>query len=503
MVHSGALTAAAALLCALPSVHAGLYPKSSAVLSLDGKDYDRMIAQSNYTSIVEFYAPWCGHCKNLQPAYEKAAKNLVGLAKVAAVNCDEESNKAFCGGFGVQGFPTLKIVKPGSKPGKPIVEDYQGPRTAKGIVDAVVEKIPNLVKRVADKDLESFLAEANDTAKAILFTDKGKTSATLKALAIDFKGSLKVAQIRNTEKASVELFGITKFPTLILLPGGEAAEGIVYDGEMKKEGMLAFLSQAATPNQDPPPPKSKASKSKTDKKASSKAKESFESASASHAQSEKPVTATDETIINQPTESPSPEVETEKPIVLPPAPPLPVLTSEADLNKNCLGPRTGTCILAFLSAATGEVTDIASTSLAEIAHKHHLHQRKLFPFFVVPSENAGSAKIKESLGLKGEAEVVALNGRRNWWRGLPSKGAALAAEDVSIEAIENWVDSIRLGEGEKKKIPEGLIPEEPEVEESAPEPKPADEPMIIIEEIEDDDDLEPPAPEPEIKHQEL
>lgn len=52
MVNTGVIsTAAAALLCALPAVHAGLYPKSSAVLSIDGKDYDRMIAQSNYTSV--------------------------------------------------------------------------------------------------------------------------------------------------------------------------------------------------------------------------------------------------------------------------------------------------------------------------------------------------------------------------------------------------------------------------------------------------------------------
>ena len=35
------------------------------------------------------------------------------MAKVAAINCDEESNKPFCGSMGVQGFPTLKIVKPG------------------------------------------------------------------------------------------------------------------------------------------------------------------------------------------------------------------------------------------------------------------------------------------------------------------------------------------------------------------------------------------------------
>jgi protein disulfide-isomerase A6 len=301
MVYTRAITvAAAALLSALP-VNAGLYPKGSAVLQVDGKSYDRLIAQSNYTSIVEFYAPWCGHCKNLQPHYEKVAQNLAGLAHVAAVDCDEESNKPFCGQMGVKGFPTLKIVKPGKKPGKPIVEDYQGERTAKAIVDTVIDKIPNLVKRVDDKTLESWLAEANDTAKAILFSDKGRTSALLKAIAIDFKGSISVAQIRNTdkEKASLELFGISEFPTLLLLPGGKEAQGIIYDGELKKEAMVKFLSQAAVPNPDPAPAKIKLPKSKDSKKKASKAKEEFESTSKSHKKEEGSAAATEETVVEE------------------------------------------------------------------------------------------------------------------------------------------------------------------------------------------------------------
>ncbi|KAK5263177.1 hypothetical protein LTR16_012850, partial [Cryomyces antarcticus] len=74
--------------------------------------------------------------------------------------------------MGVQGFPTLKIIKPGKKTGKPVVEDYQGQRTAKAIVDAVVDKIPNHVNRVADRTLDEWLATGNDTAKAVLFSDK-------------------------------------------------------------------------------------------------------------------------------------------------------------------------------------------------------------------------------------------------------------------------------------------------------------------------------------------
>jgi len=485
MVHATAITvAAAALLAALP-VSASLYSKSPPVIQIDGKNYDRLIAQSNYTSIVEFYAPWCGHCKNLQPAYEKAAKNLAGLAKVAAVNCDDESNKPFCGGFGVQGFPTLKIVKPGKTPGKPIVEDYNGPRTAKGIVESVIDKIPNHVKRVDDKTLEAWLADANETAKAILFTDKGKTSALMKAIAIDFKGSINVAQIRNTEKASLELFGITKFPTLLLLPGGKEAEGTVYDGEMKKEAMVAFLSQAATPNPDPAPAKVKLPKSSKDSKKASKAKESFESASKSHASAEgtaAAASATDETLVEEATESPQPQIDTNMPVVLlDPAPPIEFLTSDTELQTVCLGPKTGTCILALIPASMNEVAAQAIGSLSEVSHKHKLHKRKLFPFYALPEKNPGYEQLKTALGLS-ETDIIAVNGRRGWWRKLPTSGSKITEKDVTEEAIENWVDTIRLSEGSKQKLPEGLIPEEPE-EPAAEVQEPLKEEPIIVEEV--------------------
>ena len=384
----------------------------------------------------------------------------------------------------------MKIVKPGSKPGKPVVEDYQGPRTAKGIVDAVVDKIPNHVKRVDDKTLEGWLADSNDTAKAILFTDKGKTSALLKSIAIDFKGSIHVAQIRNTdkEKASLELFGITTFPTLILLPGGKEAEGIVYEGEMKKEPMVAFLSQAAAPNPDPAPAKVKLPKSKKP----STAKEATKSA-------EGAATATEEVLEEEVTESPSPEVETEKPIVLPePAPPIDILDTEKELHIVCLGSKTGTCILVLLPNSPDEVAAAAVGSFSEVAHRYKTHQRKLFPFYVLPQKNGGYAQLKGALGLGNDLEIIAINGRRGWWKKLPNDGT-IAAKDVTEEAIENWVDTIRLGEGTKKKLPEGLIPEDEAIVE---EEKPAEEPIVVEEVKVEETKAEEPTAAPEL-HDEL
>ena len=51
----------------------------------------------------------CGHCRNLAPEYQKAAKALKGIVGVGAIDCDQEANKPLCGQYGIQGFPTIKV----------------------------------------------------------------------------------------------------------------------------------------------------------------------------------------------------------------------------------------------------------------------------------------------------------------------------------------------------------------------------------------------------------
>ncbi|KAK4628698.1 Putative protein disulfide-isomerase [Fulvia fulva] len=445
------LAAVAASLLLLQTANASLYSKSSPVLQVDGRSYDSLIAKSNHTAIVEFYAPWCGHCKSLQPAYEKAAKSLAGLAKVAAVNCDEETNKPFCGTMGVQGFPTLKIIKPGKKPGKPIVEDYHGPRAAKGIVDAVIDKIPNHVKKLKDADYAAWVAEGGP--KAILFTEKGSVSALLKATAIDFLGVLGVAQIRDKETEAVEAFGVEKFPTLVLLPG-DGKDPITYDGELKKDAIVKFLSQAASPNPDAAPKKEKPKS--TDKAKASKSSSSFAKSSASHASEEaktKAATQTEETIVNDPTDSPKPAVAAQKPIQLEPAKPIASLQDEVSLQQKCLNDKAGTCVLAILpeDEVPSEKTIQAVTSLSELHHKHEQAKRNLFPFYQVASVNTQGAAIRKQLGLSSsDVEVIATNGKRGWWRHY-------TGGELSLTKLEDWVDAIRMGDSPKKSIPDGLI----------------------------------------------
>ncbi|RMD40333.1 hypothetical protein DV735_g4807, partial [Chaetothyriales sp. CBS 134920] len=437
----------------------GLYGKNSPVLQVNAKNYDSLVAQSNHTSIVEFYAPWCGHCQNLKPAYEKAAKTLAGLAKVAAVNCDEEDNKPFCASFGVKGFPTLKIVHPPKKRGKPIVEEYHGPREAKAIVDAVVDRIPNHVKRLKESDAEEWLLDTTTPAKAILFTKKGTTSALIRSLAVDFLGSIKIAQIRDTEQAIVDKFGIETFPSVVLLPG-DGKDPIVYTDEMKKQPLTDFLSQVAPPNPDPAPKKAKPSSSAKSAKASTTA------ASSSTTLPDTASSSTVELEDDSPTESPQPIVEQDKPIAAPEpeaAPPIPELETPAQLEEKCIAKKSGTCILALLPPGTDTDTEAflpepavdALNSLAEIADKHSKRKDHTFPFYRVPAENDRAKKIRAQLGLgqDSDLEIIALNNKRGWWR-------RYTEDSYDLVAVEAFVDAIKLGEGPKQKLPEGFSGEQ-------------------------------------------
>ena len=101
----------------LISLVSALAEKENGVLVFTDENFDTEIANYEHL-LVEFYAPWCGHCKALAPEYEKAAKSL-DLAKV-----DATKNEALAKRFEVKGFPTLLFFING----EPI--KYEGPRKA-------------------------------------------------------------------------------------------------------------------------------------------------------------------------------------------------------------------------------------------------------------------------------------------------------------------------------------------------------------------------------------
>jgi protein disulfide-isomerase A6 len=102
------------------------------VLALTESTFEKEVGQDR-AALVEFYAPWCGHCKKLAPEYEKLGASFKKAKSVliAKVDCDE--HKSVCSKYGVSGYPTIQWFPKGSLEPK----KYEGQRTAEALAEYV------------------------------------------------------------------------------------------------------------------------------------------------------------------------------------------------------------------------------------------------------------------------------------------------------------------------------------------------------------------------------
>uniref|UniRef100_A0A915DI42 Protein disulfide-isomerase n=1 Tax=Ditylenchus dipsaci TaxID=166011 RepID=A0A915DI42_9BILA len=99
---------------------------------LVAKNFQELITDSGQDALVEFYAPWCGHCKTLAPKYEELATKMAGedvvIAKMDATANDVPP------AFEVRGFPTIFWVPKGGAP-----VPYQGGREVKDFIKFIAQ----------------------------------------------------------------------------------------------------------------------------------------------------------------------------------------------------------------------------------------------------------------------------------------------------------------------------------------------------------------------------
>jgi thioredoxin 1 len=82
-------------------------------------NFQTEVLQSAQPILVDFWAPWCGPCRQIAPLVQQLGKDYAGKVRVAKVNVDECPNVA--AGYGVNSIPTLMIFKNGD-----VVERFVG-----------------------------------------------------------------------------------------------------------------------------------------------------------------------------------------------------------------------------------------------------------------------------------------------------------------------------------------------------------------------------------------
>lgn len=128
------------------------------------------------TALVEFFAPWCGHCKRLAPEYEKAATELKSndpYVPLVKVDCTSDMGKDRCQENGVNGYPTLKIFKSGE-----FAAEYSGPRDADGIVKYMkAQSGPASKEYKSFKELKERLESVKDVVVVGVFSSESEALA--------------------------------------------------------------------------------------------------------------------------------------------------------------------------------------------------------------------------------------------------------------------------------------------------------------------------------------
>ncbi|CAL9105379.1 unnamed protein product [Musa textilis] len=235
-----------------------LYSPSSPVVQLNPSNFKSKVLNSNGVVLVEFFAPWCGHCQALTPTWEKAATVLKGVATVAALDAD--AHKSLAQEYGIKGFPTIKVFSPGKPP-----VDYQGARDVKPIAEFALQQVKALLKERLSGKASGDSSEKSEPSASVVLTSQNfdelvikskdlwiveffapwcghckKLAPEWKKAANNLKGKVKLGHVDcDAEKSLMSRFNVQGFPTILVF-GLDKRSPYPYEGARTASAIEAF-----------------------------------------------------------------------------------------------------------------------------------------------------------------------------------------------------------------------------------------------------------------------
>jgi protein disulfide-isomerase A1 len=210
------------------------FPEEEGVLVLGDDNFDAAVKHYEHV-LVEFYAPWCGHCKKLAPEYARAAQILKkGDAPIALAKVDCTIHKTVASRFGIEGFPTLKLFTNG------VASEYNGGRTESEIVSWMKKKTGPATKVLTTvAEVEAFHGESE--VAVVYFGDNAADLEVFQRVARSNDDTL-FGSIANEE--AYTKFGV-KAGTVVLFKNFDDKRNDTT--EITEEGLKAFITKNASP----------------------------------------------------------------------------------------------------------------------------------------------------------------------------------------------------------------------------------------------------------------
>ncbi|KAG5436865.1 hypothetical protein PCANB_001618 [Pneumocystis canis] len=208
---------------------------SSDVLNLDEITFKQTI-QNDGIFLVEFFAPWCGHCKALAPEYELAAK-LLKEKGITLIQVDCTVETSLCETYGVTGYPTLKVFKNGEH------IHYEGPRKADAIVSYMVKQTLPVTTRVDMDNFETFKTSDEIVLLALINEADDENSDLYHKLATKYRDNYVFGISSDNKVAQKMKLG---FPSVVMFKKTEDVY-VIYDGDMIYEDLDMFVTLESLP----------------------------------------------------------------------------------------------------------------------------------------------------------------------------------------------------------------------------------------------------------------
>ncbi|KAG0576486.1 hypothetical protein KC19_5G083900 [Ceratodon purpureus] len=137
-----------ASILALLLVGAAFMAVNADVVKLTDATYADKLKEQDTLWFIKFFAPWCGHCKNMAPTWEQLGKALEGEAGVEVGSVDCTTSKATCTKAEIRSYPTLKVFYNGQE-----VKSYQGGRDLESLKTFVLQERAEATANAAKEDV--------------------------------------------------------------------------------------------------------------------------------------------------------------------------------------------------------------------------------------------------------------------------------------------------------------------------------------------------------------